>query len=372
MQMLIKHIKPFLLNTLNKRLWCLLFISTFCFININCGKRKPPLPPVEKVVQRVQINGTQVGNQIRVQWQMPARNASDNSTLNIDRVDIYRLAEQIDAPLGLTEEEFASRSTLIATVPIKESDFDLKEKTFIDKLQFAGQAARLRYAIRFVNKAGQKAAFSNFLIIEPSSRIASNPTSLTASVSQEQISLNWQAPATNVDGSQTVNILGYNLYRSSSDELTKRLNDSPLKKTEFTDTFFAFEKTYLYFVRTVSIGKNGEQVESLSSEIVEIKPIDTFAPSAPDSITIAAAPNNISIFFAVNPEKDVVGYKVFRTIAPDRPKEDWTLLTKELLKTNTFQDTKIESGIKYFYYLKAYDIYGNESQPSVVVSENAF
>lgn len=372
MQMLIKQIKRVKLNILNKRLWFLLLICTFCFINFNCGKRKPPLPPVEKVVQRVQINGTQIGNQIKILWQMPARNAPDASTLNITRADIYRLAETVNAPLGMTEEEFASKSTLIASVPISDADFGLKEKIFTDELKFAGQAARLRYAIRFVNNSGQKAAFSNFLIIEPTSRIASKPTSLSSRVSQEYISLSWVAPTKNVDDSQPVNILGYNLYRTSPDEFTKRLNDSPLTNTDFQDKFFTFEKKYDYFVRTVSIGNNGEQVESLSSEIIEVKPVDTFAPNAPGSITIAAAPNNISIFFAVNLEKDVVGYKIYRTTTPDIQKSDWTLLTKDLLTTNTFQDSNIESGKKYFYYLKAFDRYGNESPPSEVISEIAF
>lgn len=372
MHLLIKHFKHSKLNTLIKHLLCLLFICTFCLIFINCGKRKPPLPPAEKVQQRVAINGTQIGNQVRLIWQMPARNATDGSILNIERADIYRLAEPVTNSLSLTEEEFASRSTLIASLPISDSDFALKEKSYTDTLQFAGQAARLRYAIRFVNKSGQKAAFSNFLIIEPTSRIALNPTSLAANVSQDMIKLVWNAPEQNVDGSKPANILGYNLYKSSSEEPLRRLNEKPILNKQFEDKFFSFEKDYNYFVRTVSLGNNGEQVESLNSNTINVLPIDKFPPEPPDAITIASAPNNISIFFAANLEKDVVGYRVFRTTDKDLPKSEWTLLTKVLLETNTFQDTKIESGKNYFYYLVAIDQFGNESQPSEIVSETAF
>jgi tRNA A37 N6-isopentenylltransferase MiaA len=93
---------------------------------------------------------------------MPARNASSGSIINIDRVDVYRLIEPLSAPLSLTEESFVSRSTLIASVPVSKTDFAKKQLSYSDTLEFAGQSARLRYAIRFVNDSGQKAAFSNF------------------------------------------------------------------------------------------------------------------------------------------------------------------------------------------------------------------
>lgn len=372
MQLHIQLFKQNILNTLVKQLACLLLIFTALILSSGCGKRKPPLPPIERIPQRVAIEGTQMGDQIRIVWQMPARNASDGSLLNINRADIYRLAEPLDAPLSLTEEEFASRSTLIASVPIEDSDFALKDKAYIDTLKFAGQSARLRYAIRFVNASGQKAAFSNFLLIEPSSKIALNPTALSAKISQGKITLTWNAPESNVDGSKSVNILGYNLYRSSEDQPIKRLNDSPIKETVFEDEFFNFETGYKYFIRTVSIGSNGEEVESISSKILEINPIDSFAPNPPTAITIAAAPNNISIFFAINLEKDIAGYKIYRTTNPDQPKSEWILLTKDLLRANTFQDKKVESGKTYYYYLTAIDKFGNVSEPSEVVSETAF
>src|SRR5688572_11679113 len=144
-----------------------------------CGKRGAPVPPRERVLQRVEISGYQRGNQVVLSWQMPARNAPKGNTLNISRADIYRLAEPANSPLRLSEEEFANRSTLIAALTITDADFGLKTITHRDTLQFAGQAARLRYAIRFVNNSGQKAGFSNALLIEPTSKVASAPTSLS-------------------------------------------------------------------------------------------------------------------------------------------------------------------------------------------------
>ncbi|HSK70302.1 MAG TPA: hypothetical protein VK892_01305 [Pyrinomonadaceae bacterium] len=322
--------------------------------------------------QKVEISGIQQGGNVILSWTMPARNALQGNTLNINRVDIYRLAEPLTSPLTLSEEEFASRSTLIGTLPVSEDDFARNRLNYVDPLKFAGQPARLRYAVRFVNAQGQKAAFSNFLLIEPAARIAESPANLSGQVTQEAILLSWQAPEKNVDESRPANILGYNLYRKSGEKDTVRLlNKTPVTNTDFADRFFEFEQGYQYFVRTVSLGTGGEPVESLESNILEITPKDIFPPSAPAAITIAAAPNNLSIFFAANPETDVVGYNVYRTTDPNITRQQWQLLTPELLKTNTFQDTSVRSGETYYYYLTAVDKFGNVSLPSETVSETA-
>jgi fibronectin type 3 domain-containing protein len=370
--MLIKQLK---LNRLSKVLQnkaALALIALALLINTACplGKRTPPLPPVERVPQRVEISGYQQGSFVNLSWTMPARNAGASSSLNISRVDVYRLAETPDSPLSLTEEEFASRGTLVAAVPISEDDFARKQITYQDALDFAGQSVRLRYAIRFVNAAGQKAAFSNFLLIEPAAKIASAPSLLRVEVTEEEILLVWSAPESNVDGSTPTNVLGFNIYRSSMDPAGfKLMNTQPVTGNQFADNFFEFDREYAYFVRAVSLGTGGEPVESLNSNQVTVLPRDTFPPSAPTAITIAAAPNNISIFFAINPERDIAGYRVYRTENPDLPKAEWRLLTKELLTTNTFQDVAVESGKTYYYYLTAVDRAGNVSPPSETVSD---
>lgn len=351
-----------------------LALITIALLIIGCGKRKPPLPPVERIQQRVEINGFQQGDRVILSWKMPAGNASDRSLLNISRIDVYRLIEPLDSPLSLSEEEFASRGNLISSVPVSVNDFGLKTLTFSDQLEFAGQPARLRYAIRFVNASGQKAAFSNFLLIEPSSRIARNPTNVAAQVFQEKIEIRWTAPAQNVDGSMPANILGYNIYRKmiDDDQPAKLLNASPVTNNIFEDLFFEFDKNYQYFIRTVSVGGEGQPIESLESELLAVQPKDVFAPSPPSAITVAASPNAISIFFAANPEKDIAGYNIYRATDRNQPKSEWQILTPELLKTNTFQDTNIESNVIYFYYLTAVDNFGNVSEPSEIVSEKAF
>jgi len=316
----------------------------------------------------------QRGNQVILSWPAPLRNASDVSVQSIRRIDVYRLAEKPRAPLGLTEEEFATRSTLIGSVTYDEIKKGREVLTYTDTLELAGEPARLRYAIRYVNAAGQRAAFSNFLLLEPAARIALPPTMITTGkeVTEDAITITWQPPAANIDGSTPVNLLGYNIYRLTGEqdgEGSQPLNDTAISGTQYQDRNFKFGETYRYTVRAVSLGTEGAQVESLNSNSISISPIDTFAPSAPASITVAAAPGRLSIFFPANPEPDIAGYNIYRSTDPDLPKDRWNKLNSELLTRTTFQDEKVESGRRYYYYLTAVDQAGNVSSISEVVSE---
>ncbi len=343
---------------------------------IGCGVRRPPLPPKERVPQRVEIEGRQIGPQILLSWKMPARNAPPGKTMNISRADIYRLAEPLDSPLSLTEDEFDRSSTLITSIPISDEDFGFKIMSFTDTLRFAAQPVRLRYAIRLVNASGQKAGFSNFFLIEPTASVAKAPQQAKSEISQDRIRVSWEPPSENENGTTPANIRGYNIYRRYADDTRiegiERLNDLPFSNRYFDDATFEFDKKYVYFVRAVSLGADGLSVESLRSNDLLVSPVDTFAPVAPDSLTIAAAPNAISIFFAQNIEPDIAVYKVYRSTDPKIERENWELLTPNGIKTTTFQDRRVSAGTTYYYYVTAVDQNGNESSDSEVVSDLAF
>ncbi|HEY6047306.1 MAG TPA: hypothetical protein VIU65_11930 [Pyrinomonadaceae bacterium] len=333
------------------------------------------MPPTERVQQRTEsLSGIQRGNQVILSWPAPRRNAPDPSVQSIRRIDVYRLAEKPRAPLALTEEEFAARSTLIGSVTYDEIKSAGDTLTYADTLELAGEPARLRYAVRYVNAAGQRAAFSNFLLLEPAARVANPPTIIATGkeVGEHALTITWQPPTANIDGSTPVNLLGYNVYRISESE--SEVSPAPINTTlvegnQYVDQNFKFGETYRYLVRSVSLGTEGGQVESLNSNAISLSPKDIFAPSAPASITVAAGPGRLSIFFPANPEPDVVGYNIYRSTDPDSPKKDWTKLNAALLTRTTFQDEKVESGKRYYYYLVAIDDAGNVSEPSEVVTE---
>src|SRR5207247_8433377 len=170
-----------------------------------CGKRTPPLPPLERVPQRTEeLTGDQRGNLIVLSWPAPSRNAGESSVQSIRRIDVYRVAEKPNAPLSMTEEEFAARATVVGSVPYTDVKNAGDNLTYIDTLELAGVPARLRYAVRFVNAAGQSAAFSNFLLIEPAAKVAEPPTNVRGELSESAITINCEEPKTNMDGSTPV------------------------------------------------------------------------------------------------------------------------------------------------------------------------
>lgn len=353
---------------------CLLPLAVTSF---GCGKRRPPQPPVERVPQRTELlSGVQRGNQVILNWPAPRRNASDESVQSIRRVDVYRLAEAVDDPLPLTEEEFSARANLIGSVNAEQIAGATETLAYTDELSLS-EPVRLRYAVRYVNAAGQRASFSNFLLIEPAASVSQPPVvGQTPEIRENAIVVKWEAPAANVDNTRPANLLGYNVYRSArsqNDPAQTPLNSRPVNATSYADQTFVFGEEYVYVVRAVSLGTGGEPVESLNSNSIEVKPVDVFKPAPPTGLTLAASPTplRISVFFAANQERDIAGYNVYRSTDPDLPKQQWTQLNRALLERTTFQDEAIKSGQRYFYYITAVDKAGNVSSPSEVMSETA-
>ena len=362
-------------KTVSPRVLILLVAISLLSLAPTCGKRKPPLPPVERVPQRTELlSGVQRGNQVILSWPAPRRNAPDNSVQSIRRIDVYRVAEKPTAPLPLTEDEFAARATLIGSVTYDEIKKGLENLTYGDTLELAGQPVRLRYAIRYVNAAGERAAFSNFLLIEPAAKIAEPPTIIRtgSELSESLITINWEAPKTNIDGSTPVNLLGYNIYRvaGSQREVSQTpINQAPVTGTQYQDKNFKFGERYTYIVRTVSLGTEGGQVESLNSNSIELTPVDIYPPGKPGPVSPAPAPGRVSLFWPANPEADVAGYNIYRSPDPNLPRTSWTKLTPTIYTRTTFTDENVEVGKTYYYYIEAVDNAGNVSAPSDIVSE---
>jgi hypothetical protein len=167
-------------------------------------------------------------------------------------------------------------------------------------------------------------------------------------------------------------VVGYNVYRRAAKRVFggELLNPEPVTVTSFTDTKFQYLVDYVYFVRALSQGASG-LVESADSEPLSFKPVDIFPPSAPDPVSIASANGTISLFWPSSPERDLLGYNIYRANSADTPDKDWIKLNDQPLTPVTFRDDLVVIDQTYFYRVTAVDRFNNESARSRVAGETA-
>ncbi len=349
------------------------FLATALLIS-GCGKIGDPLPPIPRAPLIVdELSVAQQGTQLVLSFPLVRTARSQR----LQRIDVYRLIEPAGDPLGLPEETFSSRATVIYSVPPEQIPAQSSSIVYRDPLDLKSgvRNTRYRYAVRLVNSAGQAADLSNYATITPLFDLALPPVGLKAVQRETEIELNWSAPAANESGTSPSTAAGYQLYRrdGETDAPLVRLNAAPLTEPRFIDRNFQFGAKYQYLARSLSTlpgsADLSRAIESNDSEALAYTPKDTFPPSEPVSITIASINGLVSLFWPLNPEADVAGYNIYRSEDDQTPPDRWIKLNQQLHKTASFRDDRVQVGKQYFYQITAVDIYGNQSRRSATVSE---
>ncbi len=353
-------------------IWLLLVSLSPClpFVFAACGKIGDPLPPIPRsrmIIEELSV--AQQGSQLVLSFPF-----TRTPRTRLQRVDVYRLVESANAPLGLTADSFSERATIINSVPADRIPLNQSAITYNDALDLEnGQRnSRYRYAVRLVNLAGQAADFSNYAMVTPLFDLARPPAILQAAQRETEIVITWDRPAVNESGTTPANVAAYNLYRREGDSLTK-INQEPLVNARFIDRNFQFGTEIQYVARSLSLPPNTSSlsaaIESNDSVTLAHTPKDTFPPAPPKPITIASINASVSLFWPLNAEPDVAGYNVYRADDEDAPPDKWIKLNPQLHMTASFRDERVQVGKKYFYQITAVDAYGNESARSETVSE---
>jgi Fibronectin type III domain len=347
-------------------------------ISSSCGKVGAPVAPVRLTERTAELSAIQRGSNVLLQWPAPSLGQKESSRSYISRVDIYRLDEQRDEEPVLDSDDYEEEARLIGYLDRAKIEAQLKSVghlEFTDAINLSNASelsnTRLRYAVRYLNARQQAAAFSNTVAIEPAPSIALPPTGLRVEApTQDVVAISWSAPDVNVDGTRPAAIVGYNVYRRNANKETggRQLNTEPVTDSNFTDKDFQYKTEYTYFVRALSQGANG-LIESADSELATLTPVDEFAPLAPDPVSIASANGTISLFWPTSPERDVVGYNVYRSDSADTAEKDWIKLTAQPITAVTYRDERVVIDNLYFYRVTAVDKFNNESKPSRTVSE---
>ena len=336
-----------------------------------CGKIGPPLPPEKRETLHVEtLSVEQRGAHLILSFPF-----TRTPKTGMQRIDVYRLVESPDAPMGLPIETFSERASVVYSILADDIPLDRTGVLYNDSLNLKGEAQnkRYRYAVRVFNTAGQPAAdFSNYATIEPLLNLALPPAKLAAKQVEKQVEITWDPPEGNMNETSPANVAGYNIYRRQGGAFNK-INVEPLSEPRFVDRNFQFGANYQYVVRSLSFKPGSaslsESIESDDSPPFDHKPKDTFPPTPPKPVTIASINSMVSLFWPLSAEPDVVGYNVYRTEDETAPPEKWVKLNPELHKTASFRDDRAQVGKKYFYQITAVDAFGNESARSETVSE---
>jgi hypothetical protein len=364
-----------------RRALCIRLLFPFmAFACLSCGKVGPPVPPVRLTERTNSLTAVQRGANVLLSWPAPALVKEESDRAYIDRVEIFRVVEQRDEEPILDPDDFEDLSDMIGDLERAEiedqleSGRQLQYRDALDLRQPADLAnTRLRYAIRYVNKRGQTAAYSNSVAVEPVPAIAQAPTAVSlAAQGQDAITITWDPPDSDVTGARPASVIGYNVYRRAAkrDSFNKPVNSEPITETRFTDTNFKYQTDYVYVIRALSQGRSG-LIESADSPTLQVTPKDEFAPAAPEPVSVASANGVISLFWPTSSERDVIGYNVYRADAATADEKEWIRLNMEPLDPVTFRDDRVTIGQRYFYRVTAIDRFNNESKPSAIVSETA-
>ena len=350
----------------------------FCLLFSACGKVGAPIPPVRLTERTTELSAIQRGSKILLSWSSPTLEKNEKDSAYIARVDIYRLTEKPNQEPVLDTDEYEAEAQIIgfldrSTIEAQVNTLGHLEFSDAVNLNQVQGNTRLRYAVRYVNKRGQQAAFSNTVAFEPVAAIALEPVNLKiANQEQDEVLIQWDEPPANVDGSSPASLVGYNLYRLRANRKIARetLNSEPITSTNFVDRTFQYKTEYTYIVRSLSQGING-LIESVDSKPFTFLPIDNFAPAAPDPVSIASANGTVSLFWPSSSEKDVVRYNIYRATREGAGERDWLKIGSVESKFVTFRDDRVTLDSKYYYRVTAVDRFDNESNPSRVVSETA-
>jgi hypothetical protein len=352
-------------------------VITFCllfFLSTACGKIGDPVAPeVRAPVVIDELSVAQEGARLTLSFPI----ARTPRSTRLQRIDIYRLIESVDDPLGITPETFTTRAMIIGTIPQEDIPIASTVITYPDDFNIKNgvRNSRYRYAVRLVTASGIPAAFSNYATITPLLDLALPPDNLHTKQLETGIEITWSAPTANENGTTPANILAYNIYRRAGDgnQPLVKLNTEPLSGTRFSDRNFQFGSKYEYVIRGLSAlpgnASVNNAIESNLSDPVTHTAIDTFPPTAPSPVQIASIGGIVSLFWPTNPEPDVVGYNVYRAENENTPTGEWIKLNPQLHKPSSIRDDKVVVNKRYYYRITAVDSFGNESSRSEAVTE---
>ncbi|MFA5859391.1 MAG: fibronectin type III domain-containing protein, partial [Elusimicrobiota bacterium] len=176
-----------------------------------------------------------------------------------------------------------------------------------------------------------------------------------------QILVTWITPTTGES------VSGYKVYRSTQssgpwDPTTIIVNQTT--NLSYTDVSLKDGTTYYYNIASYNDTSGNSEFSGVVSAYPYIAQIVLSSPSDV-SITNPATGGKLNLFWTGVNAANLAGYKIYRRTSGT----GYELATTIATNVNTYQDTGLTNGIRYYYVVTSYDITGNESGYSTEKSE---
>ena len=177
------------------------------------------------------------------------------------------------------------------------------------------------------------------------------PRGLTAIEGDKKVILSWLEPAFLLDGKESKDIYGYNIYRSKKKEdiplipLNKKVNKKPF----YEDTEVLNETPYYYKICTLRMFKDTLVEGQLTYEI-RVVPTSAFIPKAPLHLICIQKEEGVLLVWEETEEENILGYNIYRRAYNENEYKRINIETVEKIK---YMDKEIESGKEYFYRITA-------------------
>jgi hypothetical protein len=275
----------------------------------------------------------------------------------------------------IEEKEFKSRSEKVLEIPGDQIQGYVRDGyfVFVQKLNLQPDSEELKnwsyYASKIYSKKGKSAGFTKTVALFPAV-VPKAPSNFTATIDEQGVHLTWKPVDTDIfgrplpEGSVT-----YNVYRGKDASFVplEPINTESILEPSYKDSSPLNGQANYYFVRAHDSLQKKQQ-ESAPSNVILIFAQDTFAPTAPQELNVVSAREGMVLIWAPNPEKDIAGYNIYRSLTPGT---DYKKVNEVLVRETTYTDTTATGKEKYYYVITAVDNapVPNESPYSSEVSE---
>ena len=392
---------------------------------VACGQKGPPLAPLHLVpAAPPNVVAKRVGDEARIQFDVPSTNVNGPGTLALDRIEVYAATVAPGAARPANRDLLIAKYR-VATIAVKPPPVEgeappetkepdtrpsagertafvepLSEQVLVpvftkkpviaaaDAVTRAAAASAVAIAAAGIGTAAQASA----AVMAPASAApphavrlyvvrgvtkSGRPGPPSARVELPLVAPPPPPPAPVAATTESAIVLtwigpvsldpiAFNVYKTGGSD---PINAAPVAEGRYERAGVQFGTEECFVLRSVQ--KIGAiSLESESSPSTCLTPRDTFAPAAPTGLSVVAGDGLMNLSWDANKEGDLAGYLVLRGEAPGDTLQP---LTPAPMTATSYEDKTVAPGVRYVYVVVAVDKASppNRSAPSARVEETA-